>query len=294
MKAFFQEYGLMIVAILLASMILTFWSRLINDKREDSLAFIYNSNAAFRDLKDTDLDADKDALDSLGGVKNSVKDAYSPYFKVDASINIDNVFRLTEGEESGIFEKVEDTSNTSSGTHYNLVVEDLDKLKKRLTGDYNGISVMKRSSSGEEKADLSELTIVIVESRPRIGYVTSENGVVKEQYITEDVDALDKFGNRIYDKTNNTFVKSSQVAYDTIVWNMTGEASDSDELDDNTIYKKLFDETDETKRFTINPEIPSKYRVIYRYQDGGLKCEYTKIFLNEVRTESDILFGDDT
>lgn len=287
MKAFFQEYGLIIVSILLASMILIFWNNLIGS--DHGLDSIYNRNELFNKFKDMDGIGGEE-IDEFGGVQNSVDQAYSPYFKITDIESLDDTFRL---DDTVTFNKVKDESNTSSGYHYNLVIKDkkengLNILKERLTGNFDTISVIKRSSSGEEKeTDLDKLTIVIVESRPRIGYVTSEGGVVKEQYLTEDIDALDKFGNRIYDNTNNVFVKSSQIAYDTIVWNVGGEPSSEADREEDVEYKDI-------NKFTVNPEIPSRYRVLYRYQDGALKCEYTKIFLNEVRTEYDILFGDES
>ncbi len=282
MKSFLQEYGLLIISVIVASMVLIIWSKLINN--DNGLSFIYNTNSMFQELKDTISGNEEDIMDSFAGVKNSVANAYSPYFKINDSINIDDTFRLNEDD---LFEKVEDVNNTSDGYHYRLVLKDKDinALKNRLTSDFNGIQIIKRSKSGEEKeTDISKLTVVIVESRPSIGYVVVD-GVAKEQYLLEDIDALDKFGNRIIDKDSNTFVKSSQVAYDTIIWNIDGKASNISE-DDNAEYRKL-------DEFSINPEIPSRYRVIYRYQDGALKCEYTKMFLNEVRTEYDILFGKD-
>ena len=159
------------------------------------------------------------------------------------------------------------------------------------------------------------LHLVLVEYTP-VTASYKKDGVVKTKNVTAMIDATDSFGNRILDDDGN-IVKSEQVIYNEVVYNESGAAGGKGEgskslswvnkgdvsQDDNFDYEivdadayedlnlsvtkqyRLWGD-DATNSFVLDQNNPHKYKLIVRYDDGkGLKCEFTALFKNKVRTE---------
>lgn len=283
MKSFIHEYGLVIVAVITCSMFLGFVVKL-NSHDKGSLSFTYKTHMLYTDFYDkvnSGTISVGDLLDSLNGVSNVVDTVNKPYFELDKSLKLDNTFRLNE-IDSDYFSK----SESDKDKHYYMSANGYNKLKERLTIDINGNTVIKVHDSKGNIIDLDDLHIIIIEYRPKVEYRQEDLDYTKFYKLDSEY-ALDEFGHRIEDG-NGDFIKSQQLQYSEIVWK---EPDSSGSLNDasNSIreYKNI-------NEFKIDPDLPSRYKIIYRYQDGRLKCEYTSLFINEIRSESDILnlYGD--
>ena len=263
MTSFIHEYGLVIVAVITCSMFLGFVIKL-NSNKEGSLSFTYKTHMLYTDFEGKSGVELSELVDSVNGVDNTLSGMKRPYFKLDDGTEIDTTFKLEKDKK--FFDGVGDGNQDD---YYKA-------LKERLMSNESRTQVLKAYKGDTNKIDLDDLHIVIVEYKPKVEY-TLEGLDYTKHYVLAEEYALDEFGSRIEDGDGD-FIKSKQLQYDEVIWQEPGSLNNASDSNKNI------------KEFKIDPDLPSRYKVIYRYQDGRLKCEYTSLFINEVRSESDILF----
>lgn len=198
-------------------------------------------------------------LDAINGVSNVNKIEESPHFEVSGS-GVDDVIRISEYLPSGY-------SYTESDNIYKF--SSYSEVLNRFTGNGNVHPVNGDGTS----IGIDDVEIIIVAYEPEM--ISTHNGLaVQKTFATELVDALDKFGNRIYDYENNVFIQEEQLKYTETKWHRH-TASGLDACGASCEYKDI-------NSFEINMRAPNKFKVILRYQDGAMKCENIRIFKNEV------------
>lgn len=261
MKAFLQEYGQMIVSIMVAIMFFGIVQYLIRD--ENGITFVFKTHSLYQEYNDelgTSVVGSIDSpLDAINGVQNTNAKEKSPYFKI--ATNLNDTLRLSDYapvDAEGKLSEFDAKWNTYKINGYENVIN-------KFT-DNGGI----RAYNGDNSAvDINDLELVIVTYEPQMEYAYG-TGVAKKTFVIKMVDALDKFGNRIWDPSTNSFLQTEQLQYNQIRWH-----KHNSECTSECKYKDISD-------FEVNMRVPCKIKVIYRYQQGALKCEYAKLFKNEV------------
>lgn len=288
-----HEYGLVIVAVITCTMFFGLVVKL-NSGKEGSMQFAYKTHMLYTDFYDKTSGGTvgvSELLDSINGVDNTLTKYGKPYFKLNDTKGLENTFRLNEVDNDWCFSKIEDTNDDS---HYYIAItqndkatdEEYNKFKHRLAGKLSETDNVGLELYDKDRGLLSidNVHIVIVEYRPKVKYWYDGLDYTK-YYVMADEDSLDEFGNRIYNESTKEFEQSSQLQYTQVIWQEVREDDSlNDTSDSDRVYKDI-------REFKIDPDLPSRYKVLYRYTDGGLKCEYTSLFINEVRSESDILFN---
>lgn len=286
-----HEYGLVIVAVIACTMFFGLVVKL-NSGKEGSMQFAYKTHMLYTDFYDKTSGGTvgvSELLDSINGVNNTLENYGKPYFQLDNTKTLETTFKLSE-IGNGYFHKIDDTEN--EGHYYIAIAGDgvkatdaeYNKFKHRLAGDESGIEALTLYDRDKGLLSIDNVHIVIVEYQPKVEYRYDGLDYTK-YYVTADEDSLDEFGNRIYNESAKEFEQSSQLQYTQVIWQ---EVNENDSLNDTSDSDRVYKDI---REFKIDPDLPSRYKVLYRYTDGGLKCEYTSLFINEVRSESDILFN---
>ena len=102
--------------------------------------------------------------------------------------------------------------------------------------------------------------------------------------VTEEVMAIDKFGNIIKDSQGHPIL-TTRVKYQT----KSGVAFDSTKLksDDLTNYGRFYSDefNGSGSGITLKSDYPYKFKVVYRVTKGTMKAEFTALFSTEVREQ---------
>ena len=261
MKAVFDNYGTFIVSVICVTAFFTIIVYIL--RSSNNIAVVYNTHDIYGEY---DEEIGKviagtigSPLDAINGVSNINEIEESPHFELDGS-GIDDTIHISEYLPSGY--TYTEADNTFKFDSYNDVLN-------RVTG--NGSLHAVRGDG--TIVDPNELELIIVGYEPEM--IEKFNVLaVQKVFVTESVDALDKFGNRIYDFANNKFVQEEQLKYTETRWHIH-KTSGEDACSASCQYQDL-------NNFVINMRVPNKFKVILRYQDGAMKCENIRVFKNEV------------
>lgn len=261
MKIFLQEYGQMIVSIIVAIMFFGVMQYLMRE--ENGITFVYRTHSLYQEYNDelgTSVAGSLDSpLDAINGVQNTNAKEKSPYFRVANSIN--DTLRISDYapcDGDGKLTEFDAKWNTYKINGYESIVN-------KFTDNGN----IKAYTGEGSEVPANNLELVIVTYEPEMEYAYGI-GVAKKKFVTEFVDALDKFGNRIWNSDTNSFLQTEQLKYNQTKWHRHNSECTSE-----CQYKDI-------SNFEVNMRVPCKIKVIYRYQQGALKCEYMKLFKNEV------------
>ena len=259
MWGFFKEYGLFIVSCLgVACFLFIFKWLLISE--QTSLVNSYTSARVYQtsyvDGKDTWTGTEQ-AL----GIDNSITGVTIPRFVVSPS------------------------------KEYVIKAPSNDVATYQLTRDMlmDGVSAF----CGSE--DITASTVVVV-TQYIPEFVLADNSDSEEsdpndksvavtgKKVTEEVMAIDKFGNIIKDSQGHPIL-TTRVKYQT----KSGVAFDSTKLksDDLTNYGRFYSEefNGSGTGITLKSDYPYKFKVVYRVTKGTMKAEFTALFSTEVREQ---------
>lgn len=263
MRPLLQEYGLVIIALMCTVGFFAVYTDMFK-----GFVFIYNTHELYTPYR-AELDSevvgtDGGIYDSIHGIHNTNAKVKVPHFEVGLNGDLNTVIPVLDVSQSSI--------DVNEGI-FDLVTDGGIRVRYYDT---------ESASWNTENISLDNITIV--EYRPQRELSSIKNGVFMS-YKTEKVDAYDEFGNRIR-LDDGTYLQTDSLVYDKYLW-----SPDVDNLDIEA--KAGFTGWFDIRQFRLNQDLPCKYKVIYRYSDGAVKCEYTEIFRNDVRTESQIVFGRD-
>ena len=241
MKVILGEYGIIVIVCLAVAMALLVFGMLISDG-DSGLAFVYNTDHIYDNdvLSASDVVAEQRTFTKVDGATTVIENSRKPNFVVTTTEKSDYVIPVPEGVLNGT------ESTVTSGYTYDEVVKMFsmnDKLKLSL---WDGTKYVNYSLP----SDKVELVIT--------KYVPVTSGI-DGGFVLEEVDALDKFGNYIYDE-NGVRLQQTEVAYA------------------KTLYTR-----DNIADFYINWDEEARFSVIFRYQEGTLKAEFSSIFANDMR-----------
>lgn len=259
MWGFFKEYGLFIVSCLgVACFLFIFKWLLISE--QTSLVNSYTSARVYQTSYVNGKDTWTGTEQALG-IDNSITGVTIPRFVV------------------------------SSSKDYVIKAPSNDVATYQLTRDMlmDGVSAF----CGSE--DITGSTVVVV-TQYIPEFVLADNSDSEEsdpndksvavtgKKVTEEVMAIDKFGNIIKDSQGHPIL-TTRVKYQT----KSGVAFDSTKLksDDLTNYGRFYSDefNGSGSGITLKSDYPYKFKVVYRVTKGTMKAEFTALFSTEVREQ---------
>lgn len=259
MWGFFKEYGLFIVSCLgIACFLFIFKWLLISE--QTSLVNSYTSARVYQTSYVNGKDTWTGTEQALG-IDNSITGVTIPRFVVSPS------------------------------KEYVIKAPSNDVATYQLTRDMlmDGVSAF----CGSE--DITNSTVVVV-TQYIPEFVLADNSDSEEsdpddksvavtgKKVTEEVMAIDKFGNIIKDSQGHPIL-TTRVKYQT----KSGVAFDSTKLksDDLTNYGRFYSEefNGSGTGITLKSDYPYKFKVVYRVTKGTMKAEFTALFSTEVREQ---------
>lgn len=256
MKALISEYGITLVSVILATMFLSGITYMFTSDR--NIQFVFRTHTIYSEYNEelgSEIIGSIDSpLDAINGVSNITDKSSSPYFILD-STGIDDVFNISEYLTQYTYTEAD--NNYTFASYHDLLA--------RVTN--NGALHIKKGTG--EDVDMDSMEVVIVSYEPEYTY-TYGDLTTQKVFNTQSIDATDKYGNRIWDTNSEEFVQTEVIKYDETKWHRHDT-----NCKNSCGYKDI-------NNFTINMREPNKFKVIYRYQDNAMKCEYIKIFRNEV------------
>ncbi len=236
------------------------------------------------------------AFDAGDGVLNPLYGMHKHYFYLSSSIKdedyvleVPSASALKVDPRTGLknttsytYDELLDLFSAGGKIRLNLYDSSSGKYWSEMGGGADG-STLPVTDSSLSSPDVDEgMQIVVTQMTP----VSSggNGGSVSNAIVYENVYLKDKFGNKVFDADGKA-VKTKEIKYNSKTYNKEDMVTGVDPYDSsNTNFK-----------FTINWDTASKFKVNYRYTKGTIKAEYTAVFINKVRTASDIyeeVFGD--
>lgn len=308
MRGFIREYGLFAISLIGIACFLGIFSTMLSG--DNSIVVTYLKNTVDMGTDGGKGSPSKDSFGITGIVTKEVNGVFTsqPYFEVadNKSYTFEPVNMGTENFDYSTLSDVSSAADTAlknaQGSEHTIIKRDF---------LLNGIEVFYTDKDGNKvKIPNDEITINLTIYEPQMEYAsnTSSDTSLHSVSITgkilyEDVRAVDKYGNYILDD-NGDYVLTSRVAYKR---NSRDRGLPSTELAANDyrdygtyiidfggISKSEGYSAEEVassdeqgiEEYNLSSDLPYKIKAVYRVKHDTISTEYTAIYTNTLRYQS--------